>query len=952
VQGIGDFPQDLVLNYGSGDQLVIDDFFGSYYYQVEQIKFSDGVVWELADITDRVVMVGTELDDYLPSYLGSSRSRISGLGGNDSILGGFVNDRLDGGSGNDTLFGNTGDDTLVGGSGTDYLNGGEGDDTYVISSTSFDIDDSAGNDTAIVSVSFAKLPSYIENVVYVDGAQALPYWIDALLSDDAAGNGYQRLMGASNTINYAYPEELPSYDTYSEDAFLFSGFNAAQKAFSKQALVYISTVLDLKFVEVSDPAAINTISFGNNYQFYSSAYAYLPSSSFLSRDLFLDIATPGNLSPEDGDVSALILIHELGHTLGLEHPFAEGSDAPHLTGTEDSTQWTVMSYTDSPDQYHLQYSELDIAALQYLYGPSSKARTGNDVYVVNALTTNFVWDGAGVDILDASAQTQAVTLYLDAGYWGFVGSKASKITAAGQVTVNFGSVIENLSGGSGGDALYGNAAGNIIKGGAGNDTITGNAGNDTLNGGTGNDSLVGGAGMDTASYADSTGAIVATLSGAANATGADGTDVLSGMENLIGSSYADNLTGSTAANRLEGGAGNDSLNGGAGADTLLGGAGDDQYSVDNIGDIVTENASEGTDTVLSSVSFVLGANVENLRLTAATAINGTGNNLDNLIIAGAGDNILDGSTGIDTVSYASSGAAVIASLTTKVATGGSGSDSLLNFENLIGSNYADSLTGSSTANRLEGAGGNDTLNGASGADTLLGGTGNDQYTVDNAGDVVTENTDAGLDTVYANISYSLTANVENLRLTGTNHINATGNELNNPLFASTGNNILNGASGTDTASYANTSGGVTVSLATETAQTTGNSGTDTLTTIHQIQTAASEEKIISSSSEQLVITLATVQHIICISSKNDVISAITQTRNPASGEISIQIIIRLGTYRNNAIDNVLHIPYDTIAKNIILYPGCMGEEKILDDQLVSLPIIQNQIRRKATDTQY
>src|SRR5205814_803477 len=110
-------------------------------------------------------------------------------------------------------------------------------------------------------------------------------------------------------------------------------------------------------------------------------------------------------------------------------------------------------------------SPLDIAALQYLYGPSKTARTGNDTYVVSSSGSNFIWDGSGIDVVDASAQVAPVTLYLEPGYWGFIGSKAATISAAGQVTVNFGSVIEDLVGGSGSDYLAGNSASNVIRGG-------------------------------------------------------------------------------------------------------------------------------------------------------------------------------------------------------------------------------------------------------------------------------------------------------------------------------------------------------------------------------------------------------------------------------------------------------------------------------------------------------
>ena len=350
-----------------------------------------------------------------------------------------------GGAGNDLLSGGIGNDTLDGGTGFDTLDGGEGDDTYWIRSAEFDLRDAFGNDTTMVSASFVKLPSFIENVSHVDGAQALPYWIDALLPDDAAGNLYQRLLGPTHIFGYAFPTTLPAYNTdVLGDGFLYQGFNNAQKAFARLALNAVEAVVDVRYVLVADPAAVNVIAFGNNEQPFSSAYANYPSDEFIGGDVFLDTLTPANLAPTDGSYAALTLIHELGHTLGLEHPFIGSSDAPYLSTAEDTTGWTVMSYTDSPAQYHLAFSPLDIAALQYLYGPSKTARTGNDTYLVSATAPNFVWDGGGIDTLSASGLAQAVILYLEPGYWGYVGSKADRITAPGQVTVNFGSAIENL----------------------------------------------------------------------------------------------------------------------------------------------------------------------------------------------------------------------------------------------------------------------------------------------------------------------------------------------------------------------------------------------------------------------------------------------------------------------------------------------------------------------------
>ena len=456
--------------------------------------------------------------------------------GNDTLLGGLGDDylsiyqnagngSLDGGDGNDSLYGSTGNDTLHGGSGMDVLHGGDGDDVYLISSPDFDLYDSAGNDSAIVSTSFAKLPTSIESVSFADGAQALPYWIDALLPDSAAGNAFTRLLASGQTFGYAYPTSLPSYDTAPENASGFTPFNDLQKLFSKQALVYISSVLNLSFVEVTDAASANTISFGNNVQVGSAGYALHPNSGFVGSDVFLDSSTADNLAPADGDYSALTLIHELGHALGLKHPFAEADavgvrdGGPFLPTAEDNTTWTVESYNSNPAQYHLAYSPLDIAALQYLYGPSATARVGDDSYALSATSSNFVWDGAGQDTLDASALTQAVTLYLSPGYWGFVGSKAATITEPGQVTVNFGTLLENLTGGSGSDVLHGNSADN---------RLVGNAGNDTLDGGDGIDQAV--YAGPAANYTVNTTQSVWTVT---DNVGSDGTDTLTNIEALV-----------------------------------------------------------------------------------------------------------------------------------------------------------------------------------------------------------------------------------------------------------------------------------------------------------------------------------------------------------------------------------------------------------------------------------
>jgi len=309
------------------------------------------------------------------------------------------------------------------------------------------------------------------------------------------------------------------------------------------------------------------------------------------------------------------------------------------------------------------------------------------------------------------------------------------------ITYTLGAEVENL-------ILIGTAAINAT-GNALTNSLTGNGAANRLDGGAGADAMAGGGGNDTY-VVDNAGDVVTE----AASSGTDRVDAsvtftlpanvenltLTGVAVINGTGNAANnlLTGNSAANVLTGGAGNDTLNGGAGIDTLVGGLGNDIYVVDNVGDIVTELAGEGTDTVQSAITYVLGATLERLTLTGTVAINGTGNTLDNL------------------------------------------------------------LTGNSAANILTGGLGNDTLNGAAGADTLIGGAGNDSYTVDNIGDVITELSGEGIDQVNATVTYTLAANVDNLTLTGTTAINATGNDLANVLTGNSAANVLSGGAGNDT----------------------------------------------------------------------------------------------------------------------------------------------------------
>ncbi len=321
----------------------------------------------------------------------------------------------------------------------------------------------------------------------------------------------------------------------------------------------------------------------------------------------------------------------------------------------------------------------------------------------------------------------------------------------------------------------------------------------------------------------------------------------SGNDTLIGSAGDDVITGSAGDDTLIGEAGDDLLDGGTGADSLAGGPGDDRYVVDNAGDVVTELAGEGIDTVRTSLdSYALGTQIENLELTGSGAAQAYGNALDNrltgtdggnrlfggggqdVILGGAGADYLDGGTGADKLVggpgddiYRVDDAADVileqagggddearssadtytlgdfVERLTLQAKAVSGTGNTLGNQ-LIGNESANALYGLAGDDTLDGGGGGDLLDGGVGADAMTGGLGDDTYVVDNVGDRVTERVGEGIDTVRTSLDgYTLGANVENLELSGSATVQGYGNGLDNRLSGNDGGNRLYGGDGDD-----------------------------------------------------------------------------------------------------------------------------------------------------------
>jgi Ca2+-binding RTX toxin-like protein len=275
-----------------------------------------------------------------------------------------------------------------------------------------------------------------------------------------------------------------------------------------------------------------------------------------------------------------------------------------------------------------------------------------------------------------------------------LGDVVSELAGAGSDTVwtslasyTLGANVENLYfGGSGNFAGTGNALDNWVVGGAGNDVLVGVAGNDVIIGGAGADTMVGGDDSDIYEVTD-LGDVVSELAGAGSDTvwtslasytlGADVENLFfGGSGNFVGSGNAlDNtIVGGAGNDALIGGAGNDVIIGRAGADTMDGGVGNDIYEVTDLGDVVSELAGAGIDTVWTSLaSYTLGADVENLFFGGSGNFAGSGNALANTIVGGAGNDVLIGGGGNDVMS------GVVGNDTFVFAAAGFGNDAILSF---------------------------------------------------------------------------------------------------------------------------------------------------------------------------------------------------------------------------------------------------------------------------------
>ena len=318
-----------------------------------------------------------------------------------------------------------------------------------------------------------------------------PYWVASLEMDQWEAHITPILENFERSIHYTFPDTAPEYDTF--DLTGWAPATEEMKTATREILAKLEDILDITFTESNASKATNVISVSTSNQTNSAGFSYFPNNFFeIGMDVFIanGYASPSFSSELTTNYDYEVLVHEIGHALGLKHPFeANGENIAILSSYEDNTRNTAMSYEEEFATFDGTQRPLDWMALTKFYGVKSTYNAGDDIYEFSSLGGTFIIDGGGVDTITAYDKLYDVTIDLRPGAHSSLGTKSNYITATNQLTISHGSNIENVVTGAGDDTVIGTDLDNIILTGTGSDTIFAGAGADTINSGIGTDRI-------------------------------------------------------------------------------------------------------------------------------------------------------------------------------------------------------------------------------------------------------------------------------------------------------------------------------------------------------------------------------------------------------------------------------------------------------------------------------
>tara|TARA_R110002124_G_scaffold64985_2_gene178029 strand:- start:862969 stop:881598 length:18630 start_codon:yes stop_codon:yes gene_type:complete len=737
---------------GTGDDTIIsnggnDDFYGDG--GTDTLYMLDLALADANAITLNLSAAGAGTYDVTAQGWSSSVTDIEifyGAAGSDTMIGDIGNDSFYGAGGIDHLSGGTGDDFLNGGTGNDVLNGDGGTDTADYANDAADIEVDLTTDKDAITV-----------------------------RQDTAGADYSDTLGNIERIRA-----------------------------SSQSDVFLTTtaVLATLLAANSYEAGADSGGDGDVLRFTSGAISFEAAdlAPYFSNFETLDLSDE-NMSFTGGDTFDITvaavesLLGGAGNIDGKTFTIQAGDG--FVEDVTDGGGYTITDHTG--DTYTMTnvggetfYLTLSVTALVATEGADSiQGNAANNT--IDALGgDDTVWGADGEDVI-----------YGRGGDDTIFGENNDDIIYGGDDN-------DTLYGGSGADELRGEAGNDSIEGGTGIDLILGGAGNDTIIGNAGADQITGGADIDVLDYRTDGGAggiaIDLTALNVNDTYGDLDTVASNDIEIFYATDQVDSYVGGSADVTVYGGASADSFTDGAGAEVLDGEAGNDSFVVSLDGADDSYIGGAGLDLIDFTNTGVSGITI-NLGLNTLSTLAGIGNDtisgFENVIGSLGADiitmeegvnNTIDGSSGADTVSFFGHSSGITVDLNTNTAVdvtiGVSVEDSIVNVENVIGTDQADTMTGDSAINIFTGNGGADIIDGDAGNDTLYG--------------------DGGNDTLLGGLGTDV-------------------------LSGGAGNDSLDGGSGIDTADYSAEGGGITVDLTNIGSEVTDSgAGIDTLTSIEHI----------------------------------------------------------------------------------------------------------------------